>query len=202
MAQLTPAEAVTRVLEAIGRVDGDEQCPAAAITRRLDTEYRRFRRRLAFEFPSLYEALSTTQTITDDELDKPDDCELIRVVQKQTGENWYAIGAVPSLNRDDVVELSWFEMGAVLKIRPVIQAPGTYRMYYTVAVEDGYTTFDVPAGMEDILVEEVAAWASARHNEDPAYHKAEAKRIWDEQYMTLWNRFGSHSASGLQVASY
>ena len=200
MAALTVAEATTRVLEAVGRVDGDEQCPAAAIARRIDTVYRRLRRRCAFEFPSLFEALSDEDTITDDELDKPDDCEVVQVVQKLVGSTWETLGVLPSLNRDDGICLSFFEMGAVLKIRPVEQAPGTYRMYYTTAVEDGYTTLDVPAGLEDIIIEEVAAWVSARHNEDADYHRQEAKRIWDEQYMPLWNRYGAHTASGLNQA--
>jgi hypothetical protein len=200
MAQITVAEATTRVLEAIGRVDDDEQCPATAIERRIDTVYRRLRRRLAAEFSSMYEALSDSDTITDDELDKPDDCEIVQLVQKQNGSSWETLGVLPSLNRDDCSELSYFEMGDVLKIRPVESAPGTYRMYYTTAVEDGYTTLDVPAGLEDIVIEEVAAWASARHNEDAAYHRKEADRIWDEQYMALWNRYGANARSGLNMS--
>lgn len=200
MAQISVTEATTRVLEAIGRVDGDEQCPATAIVDRLDTEYRRLRRRLSFEFPSMYEGVSSSTAITDDELDKPTDCDAVHVVQKQSGSSWVTLGALPSLNREDSLELAFFEMTDVLKITPAVNAPGTYRMYYSQAPAESYTTFDVPLGLEDILIEEVAAWACARHNEDPTYHKLEAKRIWDESYMPLWNRYGAHSRSGLNMA--
>lgn len=200
MAALTVAEARTRVLEAIGRVDGDEQCPAAAIDRRIDTVFRRLRRRLAFEFPSLYEAVSTAQTITDDEVDKPDNFEALRVLEKQDGSSWVPLGVLPSLNREDSLDLAFYELGSVFKITPTADAPGTYRMFYTTAPAAGYTTMDLPLGLEDIVIEETAAWACSRHNEDPSFHQAEARRIWDEQYMPLWNRYGSHSASGMNLA--
>jgi hypothetical protein len=42
---------------------------------------------------------------------------------------------------------------------------------------------------------------SQRHNEveQMAYHMAEAVKIWDEAYMGLWNRYGSHGKSGLNI---
>lgn len=201
MAQITATEAATRVLEAIGRVSGDTACPAAAIAKRIDTEYRRLRRRLAFEFPSMYEGVSTAETITDDEVAKPTDFEALQVLQRQNGSSWETLGALPSLNREDSLEMAFFEMGAVFKITPATNAPGTYRMYYTKAPAEGYTTLDVPLGLEDILIEEVAAWACSRHSEtERDYHKGEAKRIWDESYMALWDRYGAHSRSGLNQA--
>jgi hypothetical protein len=122
------------------------------------------------------------------------------VLEKQYGDQWTPIGVLPSLNRDDSLELGFYEMGSVFKITPLQDAPGTYRMFYTQAVADGYATYDVPTGLEDIIVEEVAAWARQRHDENPKYHQDEAKRIWDEMYMTLWNRYGSHSGSGMNIA--
>lgn len=204
MAALTPANAVIRVLEALGRVSGDAQCPSDAITRRLDTAYRRLRRRLSGEFPSLYEAVSPNQTITGDSLTKPADFDAVRLIQKQYGDQWVSIGVSPSLNREDSLELAFYELGSVFKVTPASTAPGTYRIFYTVAPVDGYTTYDVPAGLEDIIVAEVAAWASERHEERERtkYHQDEAKRIWDEAYMPLWNRYGSHSNSGMNIARY
>ena len=202
MAALTVAQARTEVLEAIGRVDGDTQCPATAIDKRIDTAFRRLRRRLAFEFPSLYEAVSTPETITADVLSKPADFEAVRVIEKQYGTFWVTLGALPSLNRDDCQELAFYELGSVFKITPITQAPGTYRMFYTTAPASNYTTMDLPLGLEDIVIAEVAAWASERHEERERTDdlRKEAKRIWDEQYMTLWNRFGSHSNSGMNIA--
>ena len=200
MAALTPANAVIKALEAVGRVSGDLQCPSDAILRRLDTAYRRLRHRLSFEFPSLYEAVSSTQTITDDTITKPADFEAIRLLQKQNGTSWVTLGVLPSLNREDSLEQAFYELGSVFKVTPASIAPGTYRMFYTVAVVDGYTSYDVPPGLEDIIVEEVAAWIRQRHDEKPDYHQAEAKRIWSEMYMPLWNRYGSASNSVMNIA--
>jgi hypothetical protein len=200
MAVLTVAEATTRVYEAIGRVDGDEACPAAAVAKRIDTEYRRLHRRCSFEFPSLYESVSGPTVITADVLTKPTDFEALHVLQKQDGGGWTALGALPSLNREDSMELGFFEMGDTFKITPVANAPGTYRMYYATGPGATYTTMDLPIGLEDIVIELVAVWACRRHSEEAQYHAEEAKRIWDEQYMALWNRYGAHSRSGLNVA--
>jgi hypothetical protein len=183
-------------------VSGDAQCPSDAITRRLDTAYRRLHRRLAFEFPSLYEAVSANQTITGDSLTKPADFEAVRLIQKQYGDSWVSLGALPSLNREDSLEQAFYELGSVFKVTPASTAPGTYRIFYTVAPVDGYITYDLPPGLEDIIVAEVAAWASERHEERERTKdlRDEAKRIWDEAYMPLWNRFGSHSNSGMNIS--
>ena len=201
MAALSEANAVVRVLENVGRVSGDVQCPADAITRRLDDEYRRLRRRLSAEFPTLYEALSSTFTLTGSTTTfaKPTDCETVRVVEKQSGAYWTSIPVAPSLNRDEIAALCFYEQGVNIVLTPAGSAPGSYRCYYVKSPAATITTYDVPDGLEGIIIEEASAWARQRHNEDPSYHKACAKQIWDDQYMALWNRYGPSGQPGLQV---
>ena len=201
MAALTPSDAVLRVLENVGRVSGDQQLPAEAITRRLDDEYRRLRRRLSDEFPSLYEARSGNLTIAAgaSSFAKPTGCEKVLVVQKQVGSSWIALPVAPSVNRDEMACLAFYEQGANIVIAPELSAPGTYRCYYIQAPASSVTTYDVPDGLEGIIVEEASAWARQRHDEDPSYHKAVAKQIWDEQYMALWDRYGATGQPGLQI---
>lgn len=203
MAALTPSDLVLQVLDNLGRVTGDAQLPSATITRRADAEYRILRRRLSGEFPSIYEAVSTPTTIVapTTTIAKPTDCETIRVLEKQVGTTWVALDVSSSLNRDEYSELSFYEIGANVQILPEASAPGTYRFIYIKAPPTTVTTYDVPDGLERIIVEEVSAWGRQRHNEmeQVAYHKTEAKRIWDESYMPLWNRYGSHGRSVLNI---
>lgn len=201
MAALSPDDLVIRVLENIGRVAGDRQCPAEAIKRRGDDEYRRLRRRLSFEFPTLYEKTSPSYTLTPTvtSFAKPTDCEHVRVVERQNGDRWVSLVVSPSLNRDEVGGLCFYEQGANIVVVPVLSAAGVYRCHYIAVPEAVIATYDVPDGMEGIIVEEVSAWARQRHEEDPSYHKAVSKQIWDEQYMPLWNRYGSHGQSALQI---
>jgi hypothetical protein len=201
MAALTPTDLVLQVLENLGRVSGDAQLPAATITRRADAEYRNLRRRLSGEFPSIYEGVSTPTTISapTTTLAKPTDCETIRVLEKQVGTDWTPLEVASSLNRDEYGGLSFYELGANVQILPEAAAPGTYRFIYIKQPATTVTTYDVPDGLERIIVEEVSAWGRQRHNEmdQVKYHKDEAKRIWDENYMPLWNRYGSHGRSVL-----
>lgn len=201
MAALSEANAVIRVLDNVGRVSGDQQLPSDAIIRRLDDEYRRLRRRLSDEFPSLYEARSSNLTIATgaSSFAKPTDCEKVQVVQRQVGSDWPSLPVAPSVNRDEMSCLCFYEQGANIVIAPALSAPGVYRCYYIKAPATTVTTYDVPDGLEGIIIEETSAWARQRHNEDPSYHKAIAKQIWDEQYMALWDRYGPSGRPGLQV---
>jgi len=199
MAALSEANAVIRVLDAIGRVSGDTQFPSTVIIRKLDDVYRRLRRRLSAEFPTIYEKVSSNIVSTTGLLPKPSDCESIRVVEKQSGGNWYPISVAPSLNRSTVAGVSFYEIGANLQVVPPSCAGGTYRIFYIAAPAATVTTYDVPDGLEGIIIEETAAMGRQRHNEleQVGYHLKEAERIWDEAYMGLWHRYGSHGRSGL-----
>lgn len=204
MAALSTSDLVTRVLENVGREVGDRQCPAEAIERRLDDEYRRLRRRLSFEFPTLYEKVSSnfTLTATVTSFAKPVDCEHVRVVEKQNGDRWTSLVVAPSLNRDEVGGLCFYEQGANIVVVPPASAAGVYRCHYISVPTAIVTTYEVPDGMEGIMIEEVSAWARQRHEESADsvnYHKLIAKQIWDDQYMALWNRYGSHGQSALQI---
>ena len=201
MAALSPTDAVQRVLDNLGRVLGDVQLPADAIIRRLDDEYRRRRRRLSAEFPTIYEALSPVSTLTGSTTSfaKPTDCETVRVVEKQSGAYWTSIPVAPSLNRDEIGCLCFYEQGGNIVLTPFASAPGSYRVYYVMAPPAVVTTYDVPDGLEGIIVEETSAWARQRHNDEPTFHKEQAKQIWDDQYMALWNRYGSSGQPGMQI---
>lgn len=201
MAALTPANLIVRVLENVGRVSGDEQCPAAVIERRADDEYRSLRRRLSAEFPSLYEGLSSETTLTTTAVTaKPTDCETVRLVERKSGDNWFPIEAASSFARSFPERLSFYERGADLIITPPSLAPGVYRIHYVKAPAAVVTTYDVPDGLETIIVELVSAWARQRHNEveQVRYHQDQAKRVWDENYSALRRRYGSHSQSALK----
>lgn len=202
MASLSPDDLVQRVLENVDRIVGDAQCPADAIKRKGDDEYRRLRRRLSAEFPTIYEKKSADLVITTGStVAKPADCEAIRVFEKQNGGNWFPLTVVAPLNREQPQWLAFYEIGANIQINPESQAPGTYRLFYTAAPPTVITTYDVPDGLEGIIIEKTSAWARQRHNEleHVNYHLAAAKAIWDEQYMALWNRYGAHGQSGMNI---
>jgi len=201
MAALTPSDAVQRVLENVGRVVGDLQCPADVLTRRLDDEYRRLRRRLSAEFPTIYEKLSPTYVIApgSNTITKPTDCETIRVMERQAGANWDPLSLAPSLNRDQVSGPSFYEMGNIIYLLPEAYASGTYRFFYLSTPPTVITTYEVPDGFEGILIEMASVFARQRHNEMEfiAYHQAAARQIWDDGYLGLWQRYGSHGSSGM-----
>jgi hypothetical protein len=201
MAALSPANLVIRALENVGRVSGDEQCPADVIERRANDEYRSLRRRLSAEFPTLYEALSSETTLTTTAvIAKPTDCETVRLVERKSGNQWFPLEVAQSYSRSYPDGLSFYERGADLIITPTELAPGVYRVHYVKTPASPIVTYDVPDGLETIIVELVSAWIRQRQNEveQVNYHLAQAKRIWDENYSALRRRYGSHSASALK----
>lgn len=131
---------------------------------------------------------------------KPSDYESLRLLEKQTNNGyWMPVEIYPSLNRHEATGVSFYEQGQRLVLFPETEATGTYRITYLTKPVSGYTTYDLPDGLEQIIVEETSAFVRQRHEEDPSYHKAIAKQIWDDQYMSLWNRYGSHGRSGLNI---
>jgi len=201
MASLTPAAAVQRALTNVGRSMGDRRCPTSDIQDAIDDEYRTLRRRLSAEFPTIYEKTSTTVTLAGSTTSfaKPTDCETIRVLEKQAGDRWSSLPVVTSLNRDEVNCLAFYEAGANVVIVPPASAPGTYRMFYIAEPAATVSTYDVPDGIERMLVEMGSAFIRQRHNEDPTYHIQRAEKIWEDAFMGLWRRYGSHGQSGLQI---
>jgi hypothetical protein len=202
MAALSTTDLVTRVLDNVGRVSGDAQLTSAVILRKADDVYRQLRRRISAEFPSIYEKVSSETTLTTTSyIAKPSDCETVRVVERKSGSSWCPLGVAPSLNRSGAMSLSFYEQGANLQIVPVTGAAGIYRIHYSASPAASVTTYEVPDGLERIIVEETSAWGRQRHNEfeQVSYHMAEAVKIWDDAYMGLWNRYGSHGRAGLNV---
>lgn len=204
MASLSPDDAVLRVLDNLGRESGDLQFGEAVIKRRLDDEYRRLRVRLAADFPSFYEKVSAETTVTSgNTITKPTDCESVRVLERKCGSGWTPVTLTNSLNRSEFIGPAFYEMGGTVYLTPPENAPGTYRIFYTSTPPAVITTYDLPDGLEGIIIEEVSAFGRQRHNEMEQYnlHKAEAKRIWEDAWMPLWKRAnsGSHGKSALKI---
>ena len=131
---------------------------------------------------------------------EPADFESLRLLERLTGNGqWMPVASSSSLNRRESLNISFYEQGRFLMLSPDSEAPGQYRLTYESKVPDGYTYYDLPDGFEQIIIEETSAFVRQRHEEDPTYHKREAQRIWDDQYMSLWNRYGSHGRSGLNI---
>ena len=131
---------------------------------------------------------------------EPADFESLRLLERLTGNGqWMPVASSSSLNRRESLNISFYEQGRFLMLSPDSEAPGQYRLTYESRVPETYTYYDLPAGFEQIIIEEASAFVRQRHEEDPTYHKREGQRIWDDQYMSLWNRFGSHGRSGLNI---
>ena len=201
IALMSPANAVLAVRYGTAH-DADTQTTDAQITAELDRAYRRLRRRINAAFPTIYEKVSSALTVTSPgyTLTKPVDCEHVNVLEKQNQAGyWDFIDVQPSLDRSMAALLSFYEQGGSLILDPASLAPGSYRIHYSAAVVDGYSTFDLPDGLTEILIEEVSAWVRQRHDEDPSFHLMRARQIWDENWMPLKKRYGSHGRSYLQI---
>lgn len=204
MASLALADAVTRVLDALGREASDAQFPSTVIERKLIAEYRILRRRLAADFPALYERLSSETTLTTTTtITKPTGCGSVRVLEKKSGSGWYPVPLTNSLNRSETIGLAFYEMGDTIYITPASTAPGTYRIFYTEEPGATVTALDLPYGLEEVVIQEVAAFGRDRHNEVEhiRFHKDEARRIWDDAWMPLWKQAnsGSHARSAMKI---
>ena len=192
VAQMTVANAIIAVQSATAH-DNDTQTTGTQITAELDREYRRVRRWLSTFVPSLYQktqdytiaAGSTTAALS--KLTKPVDFERIIRLEQQFSQGYMQ----------------------PLAVRPALMASegtrrdtaGTYLLTYVARPVDGYTAFDVPDGVEDIIISIVAGWVRQRHNEDPSYHMARAEQMKREAQVSLVMRYGAHPVSAFQNQS-
>lgn len=182
--------------------DNDTQTTDTQITGQLDRSLKRLRRRLSAAFPSIFETVSASIVVAAgaSTITKPVDCEHVTVLEKQNASGyWDFLDVNSSLNRSAAATLSFYERDGSIILDPAYLAAGTYRIHYSQALVDGYTSIDLPAGLEEIVIEEVCAWVRQRHEEDPSYHLMRARQVWDENWMPLKKRYGAHGRSSLQI---
>jgi hypothetical protein len=169
------------------------------VTAWLNQEMDRFRRQLNAEVPELYRTTSAhtiasgAQTIT-----KPAGFEkLVRLELLIAGKY---VNVEPANPVDmEAGCLGFEEVGNTYLLWPSASAPGTYRLAYNVGATAG--TMEVPAGMEDVLVERVCARVKERLAPSEAQmHFAIADRIWSEQLPLLRRRHGRNVQSGFRLS--
>ena len=191
VAQMTVAEAITAVRSATAH-DADQQVTDTQIQNELDREYKRVRRRIAMFAPSMYQKVqdniqvpSVAPGVPANCVAKPDDFERVLTFDRQLGNQIYApLTMMPQLNA---------QSGRKQDVS------GIYRLTYIMRPIDGYTTFDVPEGAEDIITQAVCGWVRQRHNEDPTWHMNRADKLFDELRSNYVMRYGMHPRSLLQV---
>lgn len=199
---MTTAEAITAIRTAT-RYDVVTPSPVdnAQVTVWLDQEHKRFRRQLNVTAPQLYMTATGTTAITagNQSLAKPADFErLIRIERLETAV-WVTVEASDDTNLETQCFLGFSEQGANFIISPLVSAPGSYRIVYSKTVAAGYTTLEVPDGLEDVIVERVCARVKERlEPETAAIHFQIADRIWNEQLPLLKLRYGRVNRSGFR----
>jgi hypothetical protein len=185
VAQMTIANAILAVRSATAH-DSDLQVTDAQITAELDREYRRVRRWLASFVPSLYQAeASFVVAAGSSAIAKPVDFDRVLTLEREMGQGVY----VPLALRPQLHAHSGRQ----------IDCSGTYRLTYVQRPVDGYTTYDVPDGAEDIMIQIVAAWVRQRHDEDPSFHMQRAEQLKNELRPVLKMRYGAHPRCLLQT---
>jgi len=180
VALMTIASAIVEVRTSTAH-DSDTQVTDTMITAQLNDSYRRTRRWLSTFLPELY-AVSAAATIAAgaNTIAKPDGYErLIRLEYEVATDDYYPL-----------------ELGPMVE-GPGSNAAGTYRITYASRPVDGYTSLDVPEGVERIIIEEASAWVRQRLNEDPKYHLDMAAALKRDLRADLRNRYGAHSRVGL-----
>jgi hypothetical protein len=164
----------------------------------MNSEMDRFRRQLNAEVPVLYRAVSSNLTIASgaQALTKPAGFEALVRLERLVGARW--VNVEPASSADmECGELGWEEVGGTYLIWPSASAPGTYRLVYAVGATAG--TLEVPAGLEDVVVERVCARVKERlFPAEAQLHFDIADRVWTEQLPLLRRRLGRNLASGFR----
>lgn len=184
-------EGVTAVRSATAH-DNDQQTTDAQITAELDREYKRVRRWLSTFLPELYSTTATPSVLSGvmsgATIAKPSDYErVIRLEFEYPTGNWVPLAMRPMLHGS-----SWFQR----------DVSGTYRLTYVQRPVAGYTTYDVPDGCEDLILEPVKAWVRQRHDEDPSFHIGRRSQLEKQLRADLAMRYGAHGRSILGGAQF
>ena len=182
--------------------DADTQVTDAQLDVKIDQEFQRLRRALGAYVPALFESTSApTITAGNNTIAKPATFERVRRLERLiSGALYYPVPVVDMLNANQETQLVFYEQGSNLVLMPISRAEGTYRLTFVTKPAAGYTTFDVPEGCEDVIIERVAAWVRQRHDEDPGYHLRAAAEMWKEQRSVLLRRYGLHPSVALVSA--
>jgi hypothetical protein len=182
--------------------DNDQQTTDAQLDVIIDQEYRRLRRAIATVAPELYQSTaSTALTVGQDSIALAADADQVFLVERLVGTStYYPVPMAERLNASTPSDLRWYQRNASVILAPVEGAAGTYRLTYQTAPATGYTSLDVPAGLEDVIIERCSGWVRQRHDEDPGYHIRRAEEIWKMQKRYLIRNHGPHPVPGLMRA--
>lgn len=193
---MTGTEAIAAV-RASTQHDSDTQFTDAQLLVRLGLEYQRLRRWLCTYAPALCKSTSIitiaagASTIAKSSLTN---FERLWSAERESGTNYYLLSvAGASLPATSYSALTIEEFPSYFQVRPDLSAPGNYRMIWLAGVSGtviGATTFDVPGGLEQVLIERAAAWARQRHNDAYTYHLNTAEMLLKEQRPLLQQRYG------------
>lgn len=207
---MTGSEAITAICTATAH-DTDTQTTTTQLYAQLGIEYQRLRRWLCVVAPELCKqqltaTLLSGQSTVLKSLMVPAFEQLWLVERLVTGTT-YAEVAVVGQN-PLVTGLTVEEFPTLLRFSPAESAPGTYRITYLSGVSATVaagTTFDLPGGLEDVLVQRCAAFMRSRHNDgmDKAkWHKDLADELIKEQKPLLMRRYGIMPVPGLKRTRY
>ena len=172
--------------------DNDQQVTDIQITAELDREYRRVRRWISTFMPEFYAVEYLPPPLVGAKggatIAKPDDYERVIRFERQFPMNsWYPM-AMRSIKNQ--------------KTGIAIDVSGQYRLTYVARPVDGYDSFNVPEGCEDLLTLPVAAWLRVRHDEDPSFHMQRYADIKGTAIADLRMRYGAHQRTGLQLSPF
>ena len=184
VAQMSVSDAITAVRASTGH-DNDQQTTNTQITAWLDREYRRVRRWISSFAPTIYQTSQiSTLTNAQNTIAKPVDFgALIRIERQWSQGYWDALAVRPSLDAGQGI---------------IGDVSGTYRLTYSQRPVDGYTTFNLPDGAEDILIEMVSARVNNRHNDDVSFNTGLVAELKRELRTTIVMRLGAHPRCALQ----
>jgi hypothetical protein len=206
MAQMTVAEVLTAIRATTnhGTADADDsQTTNAMMTAKIDREYKHLRRQLVSAIPELGQLTGSgaITAIATNTIAFPTGYErLIRLERLISGTDYYPLEVADPLNAHQASALSYVENGgaSVWAIYPRENSIGTYRITYVAGVVSGYTSLTLlPEGLEEVVIERVAAWVRQRHDEDPTYHLTQASRLYKEALSSLRKRYGKHGRSAM-----
>lgn len=185
--------------------DSDTQVTNAQLTERANIDYQNLRRKLIGVAPQIYAVEDDSQTLVtgDSALDMPADFERLVRLEKQVGSSDMWIPVEVSTELDPHYGcLAVREEDGVLKLAPTSLTAGTWRIVY-VPKPDGLVDDDqdiiLPDGLEDILIQQGAAFVRRRMDEDPSPHLQQADMVWKEQRSALRRRYGRHAQPGLRL---
>ena len=191
--------------------DADTQVTDDQLTTVIADEYRRVRRWLCDHAPTLTSAVSGSLTvaagassIAKTSLTSYE--KLIRI-ERQEGGDWIPIGVADPLMASLPTTLVCEETPTTFELTPTAMAPGVYRVKYrqgAAASITTATTLDLPAGLEDVVIERSCAWVRQRHNEMDhiAYHEKRADRALEDAARNLKGRYGAMGQPGLRREGY